>query len=1570
MRAVCPTPPAAAPTAWLRHACSGLHSTPALRLWRHTLACACLLLLLWPLALRAQSVTYTFPGSLPPGCSGSGPNYSCAAGALPNNTAVVINSPRPATITINGNVDVGQGTVINAAGSASDLTLVVNGTLTLRMNSRITATIQARTVTDAEGYATVTGNITSTVGAVTVGQFGSVSGSISSASTLTLGNYVNVGGNLSAASTITLNQEATVGGNVYNADNNLEMAFRSRIRGSADIDFTVNMAQESRIDGNLSSRDDDINLGYAAIVGGTVYAQESITLAQNAAAGALLSDIGDISIGYAAQVTGDITTTNGTVDFLQDSVAGGCVRSVDTDRITLGTNARIGAVCCGTATNGSCSRSCVSNSSGRTLPAACTSAASVPTPIASWLFNEAGWGGGAGEVRDSSGSFHAQAAGLSSTTASVADATPALGTSTGTCGYGVFNRSNLQHVLLPASFGNLGASASFTLTAWFRTTDNTQPNQRIFADDENGHATSNNGFILSLGDRGTGTLTFLTRGTTFSTDELITSAVVANNTWYHVAFGVNVATRTKFLRLTDAAGTVVANISVGYSQASIGSDSGRASIGGETASAAGGEANASFGFAGNIDEVRVYESVLSAAQIDAVRQLGSSCGGTLRASYNFDETSYAGTVGEWRDSTASFHGRGVGASMPGTATASPARTGSPGTCRYASFAGPTANGPGLLATGLPTTTTAGAKTTVAFWMKWSGTDDNIVVSFGPYDLGFLGGHFGFNTNASDVYGIASTGLSGVWKHVVAVFVNGDITANELYVDGVRQRLTQRLGTPNSGNMVTSTSFQVSGYTADTNHRYIGDVDSVRLYNGAPSPSQVASLLAETPSTCVTGPARIRIEHASGSGLTCTPSTLTVRACASADCSSNYTSGAVTGTLNSTGGSVNWPDGASFSIAAGSSTATVRVQPTTTTATVLGVASSSPAASNAATCNFGSPVCTFTAADAGFVFNVPDHRSEASQTVNVSAVRRSDGSTICTPAFASTSKAVTFTCGYTNPATGTLPVRVGGAALNSGNNAAAACDSTGRAVTLAFNANGVASTTVQYADVGQLLLSARYAGAAGSSEAGLVMTGSDSFIAAPSTLTVSGVTSGPIRAGSAFAATATARNSAGNATPNFGRETSAETLYVGWTRIQPTGSGAINGSFSGSFGSFSGGSASASNLTWTEVGRGDLVLRSFNAAGYLGSGLLAYGSSAGQAVVCSNENVNCVLPGGTTATVYYGERSTWAAKTGQTGTVSCTNGNFGDPLPGVPKKCVYVATSATNGSVGDVIPHRFTVAASNACGSFSYAGQPMATTVTARNAAGNTTVNFNGTATTTPAFAQAVTLADAAGLGTGTLSGHTIAASGFSAGVASATPSYAFTSKTTAPQSLVLRATNGGSGSSLISSQGHAEPTLPLRSGRLRLGNAFGRATSALQMPVAVDHWSGSAWLLNSADSCTALAASSVVLSNPRGATGAASTATSSAGAVAISSGSGLLTLAAPSPAGSTLSLDIAVNLGSTGADQSCNSLRPASTGAGLPWLRAQNGSCAATADRDPAARASFGIFAPETRKTIHVRDLF
>ncbi|MES2715400.1 MAG: LamG domain-containing protein [Pseudomonadota bacterium] len=1196
--------------------------------------------------------------------------------------------------------------------------------------------------------------------------------------------------------------------------------------------------------------------------------------------------------------------------------------------------------------------------------------ATASTPTLAYLFNQSAWTGTAGEVIDSGPSqLHATAASLSATKPTTSRASPVIVGSSGSCDYGVFNRANKDHVALPAAVSN--PSGSFTFTAWFRATAVSATGQRIYADDQN----NTGGFHLTLGDPGSGLLRFTTRGTP-SSPSLDTTTVVSANTWYFVAAGIDASTKMKFVQLWDGAGNLLESTSATYTEASYGSDAGAASLGGENNSA-GAEATSSFGFGGNLDEVRVYSVALSTTQLQAVRALTTTCpSAALVAAYNFDEASYNGTAGEWKDSAGysggPFNGRTQGTPLPAPTYIIPARSGSPGTCAYATLSGANNGGGGFLVQGLPLSTSAGSNATVAFWMYWDGTDGVMPVGFSTYDLWLSGGSFGFNTGNGDIFGIGSSGLANGWHHVVAVFTNGRTTGNQLWIDGVAQTLTQRTGSANTANAVVATSLQAGGWTANGDYRFHGRLDQLRIHAGAATADQVAALYAEVPSTCAPPLHHLEIQHASGSGLTCTPSTLTIRACQDAACTSLYTGG-VTGSLAASGGSVVWPDGSSFSIAAGSSSTTARLQATTTTATVLGTSGSSvPGAAYATSCNFGAPSCTFTAADAGFLFDVPHHVSEVAQTVSVSAVRKSDNSSVCTPAFASTSKAVTFSCGYTNPTSGTLPVRVGGTALNAGVSSAAACDASGSAVTLAFNASGVASTTVQYADVGQVLLSARYAGAAGGSEAGLVMTGSDSFIAAPDHFTIGGVTSGPIRAGNPFSATVTARNALGNATANHGRETAAQGAYIGWVKLQPTGAGAVAGSFSGSgLRSFSNGAVTASDLSWTEVGRGDLVVSGADASGYLGSGLHVFGSSlASGARHCAAEGGSCVLPGGTTATVYYGAPGGWAAKPAQTGSVACTNANFGDPLSGTAKRCYYAASAASNGSVGDVIPHRFTVAAGNTCGAFSYAGQPIPTTVTARNAAGNATLNYNGTASTTPGFAQAVTLSEATPLGLGTLSGSGIAASAFSAGVATATPAYAFTSKTTAPQSLVLRASNNAAGAALVSSLGYAEPTLPLRSGRLRLSNAFGKASAALQLVASIDYWGGNAWLLNSADNCTTVAANSVALSNPRSATGAASTATTSASALVISGGSGSISLAAPSPAGSSLSLDLAVNLGNTANDQSCLTSHPATTGAGKPWLQAQNGSCAATADRDPAARASFGIFSPETRKTVHVREIF
>jgi MSHA biogenesis protein MshQ len=92
-------------------------------------------------------------------------------------------------------------------------------------------------------------------------------------------------------------------------------------------------------------------------------------------------------------------------------------------------------------------------------------------------------------------------------------------------------------------------------------------------------------------------------------------------------------------------------------------------------------------------------------------------------------------------------------------------------------------------------------------------------------------------------------------------------------------------------------------------------------------------------------------------------------------------------------------------------------------------------------------------------------------------------------------------------------------------------------------------------------------------------------------------------------------------------------------------------------------------------------------------------------------------------------------------------------------------------------------------------------------------------------------------------------------------------------------------------------------------------------------------------------------------------------AVGVVNGQAQIALAAP-PTGRTGSIDFSLNLGSGTLDQSCLASHPVSTGANLPWLRARNGACATGWASDPSARASFSIASPETRKSVHVREMY
>jgi len=91
--------------------------------------------------------------------------------------------------------------------------------------------------------------------------------------------------------------------------------------------------------------------------------------------------------------------------------------------------------------------------------------------------------------------------------------------------------------------------------------------------------------------------------------------------------------------------------------------------------------------------------------------------------------------------------------------------------------------------------TEGDKRTVDFWMKWDGEGKGSVFSFGDYGLWMSTAAdgkdvFGFNDEEGNIWGIQADSMAGGWHRITAVFTQGSVQPNKLYIDGVEQSLSR------------------------------------------------------------------------------------------------------------------------------------------------------------------------------------------------------------------------------------------------------------------------------------------------------------------------------------------------------------------------------------------------------------------------------------------------------------------------------------------------------------------------------------------------------------------------------------------------------------------------------------------------------------------------------------------------------------------------------------------------------------------------------------------------------------
>jgi MSHA biogenesis protein MshQ len=624
------------------------------------------------------------------------------------------------------------------------------------------------------------------------------------------------------------------------------------------------------------------------------------------------------------------------------------------------------------------------------------------------------------------------------------------------------------------------------------------------------------------------------------------------------------------------------------------------------------------------------------------------------AYWHFDESTWTGTTGEVIDSGGSGY-NGVAAHGATTAGTSPALAGSPGTCYYGAFNGSTQYVE--MPSSLPH---VGNEFTVTAWIRptanqlgriWLDDENNNGYGLSFYDSGSAKLRI-YSRSPSTVYVDSNITLSlNTWYFVA---LESDVNIGQAMYLIIFDSSGNRLDTvslarssfsPGTGSHATVGGSD-DGATGTPGH-FAGNIDEVTmfLYDLPVSSLQVWEM---TTHPCATyNVANHYAVSTPGTAVNCAPAAVTITAH-----SSTHAAVATTATISistSTGhgdwtlttGSGTFTAGNSDSgsasytyVAADAGVVVLALRDThAETVTINVTDGNATTTSGTATASEDSPL-TFAAS--GFITTNASNVATAigtqragvtsTQSLALQAVRTDTNTGACTSVFASGSTAnVSLAYQCNNPtscvAGQTLSLTNNGTTTSLASNPNSGVSSY-TTVPLKFTtANGEAPITLSYSDAGQISLVAKYNIPLGNGNpSGNIMTGSSQFVVQPYTLALSNIkatssgTANPAAstasgsvftaAGQAFTATVTAKNYQGNATPNFGQETSPASVTLTPALILPTSGD--NPAVSGSFGTYSSGLATGTAFSWPEVG---IITLTPTVASYLGSGTVT-GTTSG------------------------------------------------------------------------------------------------------------------------------------------------------------------------------------------------------------------------------------------------------------------------------------------------------------------------------------------------------------------------
>ena len=278
------------------------------------------------------------------------------------------------------------------------------------------------------------------------------------------------------------------------------------------------------------------------------------------------------------------------------------------------------------------------------------------------------------------------------------------------------------------------------------------------------------------------------------------------------------------------------------------------------------------------------------------------------------------------------------------------------------------------------------------------------------------------------------------------------------------------------------------------------------------------------------------------------------------------------------------------------------------------------------------------------------------------------------------------------------------------------------------------------------------------------------------------------------------------------------------------------------------------------------------------------------------------------------------------------------------------------SVGRFVPDHFdTAVAAQGCVGFTYSGQPLNLSATAKDASGNTLTRY-----VSGALANALTLSEVNGVA-GSFAATSIAATSFAAGVSSSSATYSFTSRSTVPTAIRLRVQDSDGVNSATGNDGtattSAEGVSSIVSGRIALAHAYGTEQLALPLPTQLQQYAASGWRA-ATDSCTQLTAAHFAFGQATACGTAVSSCISALSLSATGAGPNYstpwtVTLGKPTATGAAC---VTLNLDGAATGRQCTATGTpgaVASSAALPWLRFPWSSASPS---NPSARVNFGAY--------------